>query len=348
MKEQMMPIILNENLERVAQVDDYISFIWTSRFYSPGDFELCCNLSYTEYIYKGAYIARLNDDHLGIVEKIQYKLTEDQQEMLIASGRLLPSILARRVISAQTQLTGRVTTAMSTLISQNAINPSIAARKITKLYFVNNSSNTDELDVQYIGENLLETLSSLCELYKIGMDCVMDSNKNFKFTLYDGTDRSINQSIVPPAIFSQSYENLLNSEYDADYSDYATDILVGGEGEGINRTMVWSAKQSQSNLARYEKFLDASSAVSNEQIITQETYIKQLQGLGLEEVTEYTTAFTGEIDFSNVVFGQDIFLGDICTINNEHWGMTLDVRLLEIIESVGEDGTYTVVPTFGE
>lgn len=121
MKEQMMPIILNESLERVAQVDDYISFIWTSRFYSPGDFELCCNLSYTEYIYKGAYIARLNDDHLGIVEKIQYKLTEDQQEMLIASGRLLPSILARRVISAQTQLTGRVTTAMSTLITQNAI-----------------------------------------------------------------------------------------------------------------------------------------------------------------------------------------------------------------------------------
>jgi hypothetical protein len=203
------------------------------------------------------------------------------------------------------------------------------------------------MDVQYTGENLLDSLSSLCELYGIGMDCTLDANNHFVFSLYDGADRSINQSTLPRVVFSQSYENLLNSEYEADYTTYGTDVLVGGEGEGINRTMVWSSKESKSGLARYEKFLDASSAVTNEQIITQETYEKQLEGLGLEELSEFTTAFSGEVDFTNVEIGVDINVGDLCTIKNERWGMLVNTRLIAAIESIGEDGTYTIVPTFG-
>lgn len=346
-KEQMMPFILNENFERVAQVEDFISFIWTPRFYAPGDFELCCRIEYSEYIYKGTYVARHNDDHIGIVEKIQYKLTDDQQEMIIASGRFLPAILARRIISNQTQLTGNVPQCIRLLVEENAINPTNAARTIPGLYFVNNSTSTEEMDAQYTGENLLDTLSSVCELYKIGMDGVLDEDKHIKFIIFDGVDRSVAQSTNPPVVFAQSFENLLNSEYEADYTEYGTDVLVGGEGEGISRTMVWSAKDTQSGLDRYEKFLDASSAVSNDQIITQETYEKQLEGLGLEELSEYTAAFSGEVDFSNVVIGEDINIGDLCTIKNERWGMMINTRLLQVIESVGEDGSYTVVPTFG-
>lgn len=347
MKEQMMPYVLNEDLERVAQVDDFISFIWTQRFYKPGDFELCCNIRYSEFIKKGAFIMRKNDDHVGVVEKIQFKLEDDQQEMIIASGRMLPALLARRVIANQTQLTGLVTECIRLLVNENAISPASAARTIPDLTFTNNSASTAEMDAQYTGENLLDTLSSICELYSIGMDCVLDENNKFAFSIYDAADRSIDQDTYPHVVFSQSYENLLNSEYEADYTTFGTDILVGGEGEGINRTFVWSAKETQSGLDRYEKFLDASSAVSNDQIITQETYEKQLEGLGLEELSEYTAAFQGEVDFTNVVVGQDINIGDLCTIKNERWGMLVNTRLIEVIESVGEDGSYTIVPTFG-
>lgn len=347
MKEQMMPYVLNSDLERVAQVDDFISFIWTQRFYKPGDFELCCNIRYSEFIKKGAFIMRKDDDHMGVVEKIQFKLEDDQQEMIIASGRMLPALLARRVIANQTQLTGLVTECIKLLVNENAINPVNTARTIPDLTFTNNSASTAEMDAQYTGENLLDTLSSICELYSIGMDCVLDENNKFAFSIYDAADRSIDQNVYPQVVFSQSYENLLNSEYEADYTTFGTDILVGGEGEGINRTFVWSAKDTQSGLDRYEKFLDASSAVSNEQIITQETYEKQLEGLGLEELSEYTAAFQGEVDFTNVIIGTDINIGDLCTIKNERWGMLVNTRLIEVIESVGEDGSYTIVPTFG-
>lgn len=345
-REQMIPIILNKNFEKLAEPDDYISFIWTGRFYEVGDFELCLDIRYSEYIVTGYYVMRLNDDHVGIIEKVQYKRTEEAQEMIIVSGRKLPAILARRVIASQTQISGLVTAGIGLLIDENAINPAILARRIPNLTFTNNSQNTIEIDAQYTGDNLLDTASSLCKTYSVGFDAVLRDGI-IDFSLYDGVDRSYGQTENPYVIFSENYDNLLTCEFESDFKNYASDVLVGGEGEGISRTFVWSAKSSQSGIERYEKFLDASSAVSNDNIITQETYEKQLEELGIEEITEYSEAFTGEVDFTSANYGTDLWLGDIVTIENTRWGMRVNARLLQVIESVGEDGTYTIVPTFG-
>lgn len=346
-RENMIPTVLNTNFERLAELDDYISFIWTGRFYKPGDFEVCIDIKHSQYLQIGYYIQRKNDDHLGIIEKIQYQRTEESQEIIIVSGRLIQSILARRVISTQTQITGRVTSAIGMLINENIMNPVNVLRKIPNVTFTNNSVSTATMDAQYTGENLLETTNSLCETYSVGIDCVLDAHNNFAFSLYDGVDRSYNQSANPYIVFSEDYDNLLTSEYDENYEAYVTDVLVGGEGEGIKRTMIWSSKSPKSGLARYETFLDASTAVTNEQIITQATYEKQLEGLGYELVTDYTAAFSGEVDFTGVRYGIDLDLGDIVTIENKRWGMLLNSRLIEVIESIGEDGAYSVVPTFG-
>lgn len=346
-RQQMVPIIMNKNYERIAELDDYISFIWTTRFYKPGDFELCIDIKNADILQVGNYVLRREDDHAGIIEKIQFKRTEEAQEMVIVSGRMVSSIIGRRVISNQTQVNGLVSDCIGLLIDENVINPAAANRKISNFTFTNDSNSAAEMDAQYTGENLLDTVSSLCETYSIGMDCILDENNNFAFNLYDGIDRSYAQSVNPYIVFSETYDNLLNSELDEDRTGYVTDVLVGGEGEGINRTMIWSAKDSQTGLNRFESFLDASTAVTNENIITQETYEKQLEGLGLEEVTEYTTAFTGEVSFDNVELGRNVNIGDIVTIENVRWGKRINSRIIEAIESIGEDGTYSLIPTFG-
>ena len=343
----MTPTILGADFTRIAEIDDFISFIWTTRFYTCGDFELCAGISRADVLVIGNYVQRKNDDHLGIIETIKYQMDEERNEMIIASGRFLPSILARRVISTQTQISGLGAECIKALIDENAIAPTVTARQIPGLTFTSSVTSTEEMNTQYTGENLLDTVSSICETYGIGFDCTLGDNNDFDFLIYEGVDRSYNQSENPYVIFSDQYDNLLISEYDEDFSAYVTDVLVGGEGEGINRTMIWSAKDSQSGLNRYESFLDASSAVSNDNIITQETYEAQLEGLGLEQVTEYTTAFSGEVDFTGVELGKDINVGDICSVENTRWGMLINTRLVEAIESVSEDGTYSAVPTFG-
>ena len=62
-KENMMPFIYDKNFNRIAEIDDYISFIWTQRYYSPGDFELCAPVSKLQYFLIGYYVFRRGDDY---------------------------------------------------------------------------------------------------------------------------------------------------------------------------------------------------------------------------------------------------------------------------------------------
>lgn len=347
-KEQMIPIILRSDLVKLAEIDDFISFIWTKRYYAAGDFELCADISKSEYLQIGNFVQRYGDLEAMIIEKVEIKRTDEGQEMIIATGRELASILERRVISAQVQITGSVLDGMMQLIRENVSAPALEERRIHNIVFMNMSVSTAEIDAQYLGENLFETICSLCETFSIGFRShLYSSDSIMRMDFFDGKDRSIEQSANQRVIFSDEFDNLINCDYVKSIEGYATDVLVGGEGGGISRTMVWSAKDSQSGIERFEKFLDASSAVSNDHIITQETYEKQLEGLGLAEVTEYTTAFSGEVNFDSVNFGIDIGVGDIVTIENRKWGMYVNTRILEVIESVGEDGSYSIIPTFG-
>lgn len=346
-QQNMIPIIMGPTFEKIAEIDDYISFIWTTRYYAPGDFELCAPISRIEELQPHNYVKRPNDNCPCIIEKIEIKRTDEGQEMVIATGRSLESILERRVIANQQQITGSVISSISSLLGYNAISPTDNARKLPNFYSGNTSESTATVDAQYLGQNLLETISNLCETFSIGMKCTNDSGSDIWFETFDGKDRSIDQSTNARVIFSDDYDNLINCDYVKTIEGYCTDVLVGGEGEGTSRTLVWSAKDSMTGLSRYEKFLDASSAVSNDHIITQETYEKQLEGLGLAELTEYTTAFSGEVNFDSVNFGIDVQIGDIVTIQNRKWGMYINTRILEVIESVGEDGAYSIIPTFG-
>ena len=74
----MVPIILNTKFEKLGMIDDYISFIWTARYYKTGDFELCTaiNEKTIEFLKKNYYIMREDDDNVGIIEKIRFNRTE--------------------------------------------------------------------------------------------------------------------------------------------------------------------------------------------------------------------------------------------------------------------------------
>ena len=327
----MIPIILNSNFEKMDLCDDFISFIWTSRFYTAGDFELILDISRANSIQIGYYIGREDDLKeesfpLGIIEEVKVNMTESRQEIITITGRLLPGFFSRRIVSNQTQLNGAAADCISAIINENAINPTDADRKLYPNMTITLPDNTgEEVDVQYFGENLLDAVSNLCESYSFGLDVkYIPATATLATIIYEGTNRSFGQSENPFVVFSDLYDNLLTSEYTENFSDYATDVLVGGEGEGSSKTIIWSANESESGLDRFETFLDASSAVTNENIITQATYEKQLDELGLLEIANkatYTSAFSGEVDFSNVKLGVDVFVGDIVTIQNSKWGM---------------------------
>ena len=345
---EMLPVVADATFKKIAVIDDYISFIWTSRFYAVGDFELCVPVKYASIMQPNYYIFRTDDENVGIIEKIDIQNKDDGTEMIIASGRFLGAILARRIVAEQTQFNNKyVSAVISGLITDAIINPSVSAREISNFRLGTFGNLGGQISTQYTGTNLMDAVSELCKTYNLGFKITIDSG-DFVFSLYEGKDRTYNQSANTFAIFSNTYDNLFSAEYCENHAGIINAVLVAGEGEGTDRKTVWVQPDSTlSGLNLRELYLDQRNVQSNEGEISPEEYMAQLAGKGAEAITDYTTAFTGSVDFNGVKYKEDVNLGDICVIENAEWGIRVNARLVEVIESTDETGTYSITPTFG-
>lgn len=341
------PIILNKSFEKIGIVDDYSSLIWTTRYYECGDFELVVPVDdrHIELLQMGFYVTRPDDKRAGIIENITISQDEDQSEQMIVTGRFLSSILGRRIIAVQTQLYGTVSAGVASLINDAIVNPEIGKRKISNFY-VSATNFTERLEAQYTGKNLLEVIEDICKTNHIGFKTILDDGK-FVFSLFKGTDRSYNQSENPRVVFSDEYDNLISSTYEEETTELITDVLVAGEGEGMDRKTVWASIDEPSGLDRYELYHDQRNMSTNDGEISDDEYKAQMLEEGLEQLTTVTKAFDGTTYFDNIKFREDVDIGDVVVIQNTRWGIAINSRLIEVIESVDESGAYEIVPTFG-
>jgi hypothetical protein len=119
------------------------------------------------------------------------------------------------------------------------------------------------------------------------------------------------------------------------------------EPEDIGTNIVVSMVVSDTGLNRHEFYKDQRNLQSNNGEITEAEYQAQMRESGLASLSKIITAFTGTVYFGNVKWKQDVNIGDICVIENKRWGIYINSRLVEVIESVSEAGEYSIVPTFG-
>lgn len=346
MMKNLLPVVMNDQFERLAVIDDYSSFIWSTRYYTSGDFQLIVavtpknkNLFQEDY-----YIVRDDDDNVGVIENILVKRNEDAEEVFIITGRFLDAFLSRRIIAKQTTVNGNVDDCVEQLLQDNVIDPEDPDRQISNFIYENFTIN-QSMSAQYTGKNLLDTISNICKIYGIGYKVTLDAENNIVFQLYEGVDRTYDQTENPWVIFSDTYDNLLSSQYEENYKTIANAVLVAGEGEGLDRKTVWVSDGS-SGIDRHEIFKDQRQIQSNDEM-TNDEYLDLLIETGEESLTKYTTAFSGNVYFGSVTYKEDIGIGDLCVIQNDRWGIYINTRLVEVIESVNEAGEYSIIPTFG-
>lgn len=348
MTKQLLPVVMTDQFIRLAVIDDYSSFIWSSRYYTTGDFQLIVDATpeYMTLFKEQYYIVRDDDENVGIIENIFVERTEDGNDRLIIKGRFIDSVIGRRIIAEQTTVSGKISDCIEQLLDENIISPSNAARQIDN-FVIDSYEVATAFQAQYTGKNLLETISAICETYGIGYKVTLNANREFVFKLYEGVDRTYDQNVNDWVIFSDTYDNLISSEYEENYQKVVTSVLVAGEGEGLERKTAWVG-DDKTGLERYEVYKDQRNIRSNNGEIPDEEYIELLREAGKESLTKYTTAFTGKVYFENIKYKTDIGLGDLCVIQNDNWGIYINSRLVEVIESVDETGAYTITPTFGK
>lgn len=363
--------------EIIGLIDVAQSIIWHSKYYGVGDFEIyaAATTKHVELLKEDNYVTRPNDIEIGIIESVQ-KTTSKDGDMLVASGRFAKSILDRRHIyklsgktNTPTILSGKVETAVRSLVTNNAINCSFDSRRNISILqlgalsnipaiIVDEDGNTTQKQVSY--ENLLEYTDELLQEYKLGSTITLDDATNkLKYSIYEGANRSIdNNDGNEPIIFSQEYDNLTGSEYLLAKSTKKTAALIGGAGEDLER-FYSLIPGTETGLDRRETWVDASSlnktykneGESQEHEYTDAEYRAMLNAKGKQElaIAKTTENFTGDININGGQWrlNEDYWLGDIVTFQDNIINKYKNVRITEITEVQDENG-YQVYPESDE
>lgn len=341
--------VLNQEYKRIGIIDDYKSFIWTPRYYEPGDFELYAPASaeLLALLARDNLISRSDDPtHAMIVEAVQIKTSAEDGNFVIASGRCLKSILARRIVWSQTNLAGTVAGGISRLLAENVISPSDTRRRIGGFTIGTMEGGTEPLSMQVTGANLLDAVVGICRTYGLGFDVTIGTSGP-TFKLYKGKDRSFAQSILPRVIFSPEYDNLLESSYTEDGTEFKNVAKVAGEGEGTARRYSEAGDAEASGMGRFEVFVDARDISSNNGEIPAEEYDALLQERGIKDLREHdeTVGFEGSIQTGmSYKLGTDYDVGDIVEVISDY-GIEARARVTEVISCLDETGEHTV-PSF--
>lgn len=344
--------VLNLDANVIDTLDAFKSCIWTTQYFSTGDFELVAPATKKniDLLQKDRLLCRDKDRYgddwknVMIIEDIEISADKESGDTITVSGRGLKSIVGRRVIWKQTTLSGKVETGIRQVITENIINPGDVSRKINNFLLGDVANIQHTFDIQVIGDSLDEWITSICSTYGIGWD-VYIHDKKFIFMLYEGVDRSYNQSKNPPVVFSDEFDNLLSSIYRYQKSEFKNAALIGGEGEGINQRTATIG--GATGLERHEAYIDGSGVSSNGEIITEEQYYRMLEDYGKDQLNNvsFTESFEGTVvPDGNYVLNQDYFLGDIVQVINEY-GIAAAPRITEIIDSEDTNGA-SIVPTF--
>lgn len=345
--------LLNDNFERVAVIDNATSVIWVKRFNAVGEFEIYVKASPELLaVLNGDIFVIRDDSNVGMyVEKVQLNTDDENGDYLTIKGRSAENILSWRIVwkaifSLETTTAEHI---IRELIKQYLIIYSpviINDNGISWLALGTDNQWDDKLTRQYTGKNLLDIVQELCVTYNYGFEFAWNGN-GFTINLYKGTDRSYDQTENTFVVFSPEFENLGNTEYIKDTSNYANCCWIGGEGEGNQRTFVEVFPEDKKGFYRRYIYIDARNSSSDD--LSSNQYRKMLKQEGIEalEQQKITTSFNGEIlNYNNYTYGVDYNLGDKISIINEY-GIRGNATITEITEVEDENG-YRLVPTLSE
>lgn len=343
-------------------IDTYISFIWTDRYSAYGDFELYLPMSndILDKLKQGYYLKIDTSDHAMIIENLKLTTDVENGPCLLVTGRSLESILLRRIIWEQTvfSVNALVEEVIRKLLNDAIISPGISERAISNFEGPAYRSEEDRQQIsgikiqgtmQFTGDNLYDAIKKIYDSLGLGFRIILTDSGKFVFQSYIGSNRSYDQVTLPIVEFSPNFDNLIDSEYAIDITNYKNVTLVAGEGEGVDR-VTEVVDDGYSGLSRYELYTDARDLSTNVEdgTLTPSEYKEVLRNRGISKLTEtiIESNFNAKVDYlSMYVYNRDYTIGDIVQFINEY-GIGAKVRITEFIQSDSTENGMEQYPTF--
>lgn len=339
--------IIDSDFNYLGIISNFESLIFNRSWSGVGDFELHINKDKknADKLVKDNFIMiNKKQNKVGIIEDI--KLDCNNTKTLIVSGKQLKGITNRRLTVTDTY--DRVAETEAENVFKHYIN----AHMIDSYY---NDISTPERNIVWlklaetqnrglktVWQSRYEYLDTLMEHISedtgLGWDIVLDlAQKCAFFDVYEGKNRSLNQTENPPMVFSQKKRNLLTSSITDNSSGWKNTGYSLGKGELEERPLVVVKEAECTGLARREVLLDMNST---ETVDLAEEARKKLEDY------KQIKSFEGTIyQIPNMEYEKDWNLGDIVTIDTE--GYVEDKRITSIKE-IYERNKTSIEVNFGD
>lgn len=359
MKVPLRVLTLDFNL--LTEIDQYESLQITRSWHGIGELELHINryMRDVDKLQRGRIIFPHNKlNKAYIIRHKEIELNEDGKasENWVIRALPLKSWIAQRITyppshTAYDNKQDNAESVMLHYVNNNVINPTDSKRKIENLVLADNENRGNTINWQSRFKNLAEEIAEISLLSGLGWNIDIDlDNQQFVFKVLEGRNLSVNQSNYPPAIFSPEFGTLKELSYvesDLNYMNYA---IVAGQGEGVDRRVIEVGNSE--GYERYELFVDArdiEETDENDEPIPEPIIEQNLIERGLQKLQEYEQEVYLEgqvLRKSRLTYETDYDLGDIITLQNKDWGVTLDTRITEIKE-IYEPSGFDIELTFG-
>lgn len=333
------------------------------RHYIPGYFtvEVPTGARHAQELLEGRVLL-VDGAFWGIVDDVGYK-AEAAGDILTVSGRQLKGLTADRITippgstavsSAQGYDTamGSTETVIKHFVAGNMSNADQPARVVFGLEIAADQGR-GLADDKYMSrhEPLDTVLSALGEASGLGYDIAPDlARHRLVFDVVPGEDHTGEQSERTRVVFDVHRKTALSQAYAHNTGDarnlfYAT---MGGaefEDEALTVTYVRDGEDEPVGIRRREVHMELSVDTP-----TAGDEYNELKRLALIEAENYRPAesFTCEIPpGGRYQYRKDFKVGDLVTVRNMAWGVTMDTRLTEM-ETQYSASDITLTATFGK
>jgi len=341
--------VLSPDLKLLAEIDDYEYLQFTRKYYGIGNFELRINSNknHVETLQKNNLVMLGNNpDKVGIIlyKEIGMNDAGKQSEQWIIKGCTLNGIVSQRITvppvgSTNDAIKGNAETVMKHYINTQIVNPKLSERQIDLVEIAEDKQLGEHISFQSRYKNLGEELEKISSTSNVGWKMAIDSlNRKWVFDCYVGSDRTTLQSVNPPIIFSTAFETLKEAQFIDSSMNYKNYVYVGGQGEGVDRTILEVG--TGSGLERYEVFADARDSDEGDILVNRGN---EILAENAHEISFEGAAITNGV----YVFEKDWFLGDLVTISHAGWGVTIHTRVTEVSE-IFEPSGYRLETVFGK
>lgn len=368
--------IFDQELNPVGVVDNLETVMWYIRYWKPGEFKIYAPMTDANLeLLQTGYIVVKHDEYIdytdsdgnvwrrgGEITDVEYSLDTHGKEIIEAKGYFLAKWLWKRACYPAVAMSGTRQEIINALVSQNMGEDADEERQFPQFEIITQDDlETSEAD--YSSDTYSQVgdeIQDICQAVKLGFDILINERDQlYGFYLYKGIDlTSSNSDGNTPCIFSRDFDNVNKQEYEASTENYKNHVYVlGKEDDEGERYLVEVDDEELTGLDRNETIISASGVSryeededGNRTQISDTLYASYLETEGEEELEEDAATYTFEPEInmlSNLTYLEDYSIGDRITCTDKSWGLTINSRITEIVQTYEEKGV-TFEATFGE